>query len=276
MSAEELLRDGKLDECLEALQAGIRQAPADSKLRVFLFQLLAVMGQWDRAVNQLKVAAGMDAATLPMVQAYREAIRCEMLRAEVFAGRRSPLLFGDPAEWVALLLDALKLTAAGEIAASQDARGRAFELAPPTAGRIDGKPFEWMADADPRLGPVMEVIVNGRYYWVPLTRIRRVDLEKPVDLRDVIWTPAMFTWANGGDAVGFIPTRYAGSVETGDPGLMLSRRTEWVDLGSELFVGVGQRLLATEADEYALMDVRCIELDSEDQSVPETEPEKTD
>lgn len=262
MSAEELLREGKLDECLQALQDQVRKSPADARLRVFLFQLMCVLGQWERAVNQLKVSAGMDAATLPMVQAYREAIRCELYRTEVFAGRRSPLLFGDPADWVALMLEALQLGARGEVAASQDSRGRAFELAPPTTGRMNGKPFAWIADADPRLGPIAELIINGRYYWVPFTRIRNITMEAPVDLRDVVWAPAHFVWANGGDAVGFIPTRYAGSVESGDHGLMLSRRTDWLDLGSELFVGVGQRLLVTDSDEIALMDVRSIELDN--------------
>lgn len=275
MSAEELLREGKLDECLQALQADVRKAPADSKLRVFLFQLMCVLGQWERAVNQLKVAGGMDPATLPMVQAYREAVRCELLRAEVFAGRRSPLLFGDPAEWVALLLEALQLAARGEVAASQDARGRAFELAPTTGGRVNGHPFEWIADADPRLGPVTELIVNGRYYWVPFARLRRIDLEAPTDLRDVVWMPANFVWANGGEAVGFVPTRYAGTLDTGDHGLMLSRRTEWKDCGAELFTGLGQRVLATDADEYPLMDVRSIELDSEDDTAGEQAQDAT-
>ena len=52
---------------------------------MFLFQLLGVMGQWERAATQLKVAAELDPA-MPMVQTYREAIRCEWCADEVFAG----------------------------------------------------------------------------------------------------------------------------------------------------------------------------------------------
>ena len=91
MTAQELLREGQLDEALAALQQEIRQSPADAKLRVFLFQLLAVQGQWDRALTQLSVVGELDALALPMVQTYREAIRCEVLRSEVFAGKRTPL-----------------------------------------------------------------------------------------------------------------------------------------------------------------------------------------
>jgi len=111
--AQQLLREGHPQEALQSLQAEIRKAPADSELRIFLFQLLAVMGQWERALTQLRVLSEMDPATLPMVRTYREAIQCELLRADVFAGRRSPLIFGDPESWVALLLEALRLSADG-------------------------------------------------------------------------------------------------------------------------------------------------------------------
>jgi protein involved in temperature-dependent protein secretion len=56
---------------------------------------------------------------------------------------------------------------------------RAFELAPSTAGTIDSAPFEWIADADMRLGPVCEAIINGRYYWLPFSHLSRVDIEAP-------------------------------------------------------------------------------------------------
>ena len=59
----------------------MRARPADAKLRVFLFQLLCVLGQWDRALNQLNVAADLDPAALAMAQMYGDAVRCEPLRA---------------------------------------------------------------------------------------------------------------------------------------------------------------------------------------------------
>ncbi|MFO1349473.1 MAG: hypothetical protein U1F68_01835 [Gammaproteobacteria bacterium] len=35
------------------MQEQVRKNPANAKYRVFLFQLLAVLGQWERALNQL-------------------------------------------------------------------------------------------------------------------------------------------------------------------------------------------------------------------------------
>lgn len=262
MLAEQSLREGKLEQAMEQLQQEVRKNPSNAKNRVFLFQLLAVVGQWDRAMTQLNVAGDMDAGTLAMVQAYREALRCEALRGEIFAGQRSPLVFGEPEQWVALLIEALRLDAQGQHGQAQKLRDEAFSAAPVTSGTIDDKPFEWIADADPRLGPVLEMLVNGRYYWVPFHRIRKIQVEKPVDLRDVVWTPVNVQWANGGEMVGMIPTRYEGSHASDDPQVRLARKTLWVERPGGLSVGLGQRMLATDTEEYPVMDVRLIVLNT--------------
>ncbi len=200
--AEQAVRDGDLAGALQALQDQVRRNASDAKLRVFLFQLLCVLGQWDRALTQLNVAADLDASVLVMAQMYREALQCERLRADVFAGKRSPVVFGEPPEWIAWLIESLAVRGTERSREAPALRARAFEAAPPTAGSIDGQPFEWIADADMRLGPVCEAVINGRYYWVPFDRLSRIDLEAPTDLRDAVWMPAHFQFANGGEAVG--------------------------------------------------------------------------
>lgn len=260
MQARQLIRDGNLQAALTALQDVVRKDASNSRERVFLFQLLAVMGQWSRALNQLNVAAELDAGTLPMAQTYREAIQSEALRADIFSGNRAPLIFGEPQPWLAQLLEALKHDGCDpERAASMRAQG--LDAAPASSGTINGQPFAWLADADQRLGPVLEAIVNGRYFWIPLCRISRIDIEAPADLRDTVWTAASFTWANGAHTVGLIPTRYAGTVESRDDALLLARRTEWVADGPKAGQGLGQRMLATDSGDYALLDVRSIIID---------------
>jgi type VI secretion system protein ImpE len=276
MSADKTLREGKVDEALAELTQKVRANPADPKLRNFLFQLLAVQGQWERALTQLKVAGELDGTALMMVQMYREAIQCEALRAEVFAGSRAPLVFGEPEEWLALLMESLRLAAAGNHAQAGELRARALEAAPATGGSISvatgeqggenairSDDFEWLADADSRLGPVIEAIVNGRYYWAPLHRIKQIDVEAPADLRDMVWLPVHFVWANGGDAVGLIPTRYPGSEKSADSLIRLSRKTDWAEPAPGAYFGLGQRMLATDAGDYALLDVRKIMLNVE-------------
>ena len=85
----------------------------------------------------------------------------------MFAGARAPLFFGEPETWLALMLEALKLTAQNEYGKAEDLRTQALEQAPVISGRMNDQPFAWLMDADPRLGPMLEAIINGRYYWIP-------------------------------------------------------------------------------------------------------------
>ena len=152
-AAEEALKGGDPAAALALLQTEVRNRPADAGLRVFLVQLLCVLGQWERALNQLKVAADLDAAALPMAQMYGAAIRCEAIRTAVFQGTKSPMIFGEPDQWLALLIESLLVRGQGDAGRSEELRLRAFEDAPASTGAIDGKAFAWIADADSRLGP---------------------------------------------------------------------------------------------------------------------------
>ncbi len=260
MRAEEYFRDGNLQGALEDLQAQIRNQPDNSDLRIFLFQLLAVLGQWKRALNQLDVLYKLETDTWPMVHAYREAIQCEVLRAEIFAGRRKPLIFGEPPRWIALLLESLRLMVEAQYDQALVLRDQAFDQATASSGTIDDVPFTWIADADSRLGPVLEAILNGRYYWVPIQQIRAIDITEAEDLRDFVWLPAEFTWINGGQTFGMIPTRYPGSKSVRDSAIQLARITQWQELADGVFQGLGQRMLTTDQDDYPLLDIREIKI----------------
>ncbi|WP_310385756.1 type VI secretion system accessory protein TagJ [Roseateles sp.] len=262
LSAEQALKDGDAKAALKLLTEQVRAQPQDAKLRVFLFQLLCVTGQWERALNQLNVALELDAGMLPMVQTYREAIACETLRMKVFAGQKVPMLFGEPEPWVALLIEALLREGRGEPDAGRQLRAEALELAPATSGTVDGQAFAWIADADSRLGPVIEAIINGKYYWLPWNRVAQLDIDPPQDLRDAVWMPAHFQFTNGGEVVGLIPTRYPDTDLAPGDLLALSRSTEWRSSGVDEFVGLGQRLFATDAADFALMDIRSVTLNA--------------
>jgi len=263
-AAEAAIRTGAPKAALASLTAAVKAAPANAALRIFLAQLLCVLGQWERAHTQLNVVAEMDAAAGPMREMVGHALRCEKIRGAVFEGRRSPMIFGEPEEWLATLIEAMLRAGAGESELALSLAARAFEAAPASRGRIDGTAFEWIADADSRLGPVLEAMVNGRYYWIPFTRLVRVDIEAPTDLRDMVWLPAHLQFASGGEVIAMLPTRYPGSERSDDEAILMARKTEWRQAGSdtERWLGLGQRVLITDQGEHDLLSVRSIELDT--------------
>ena len=267
-NAEALLKEGDLDGCLAEVMQHVRADGSAIEPRVFLFQLFCVLGQWERARRQLYILKDADASTIPMFEVYDNLLQCEQVRQAVFGGQRSPLMFGKPAQWTADLASAVSALAAGKDAEAEEMRDRAFDAAPATAGTINSEPFEWLADADGRLGPLLEVFLNGHYYWVPLDSVASVSMEAPEDLRDLVWAPAQFKWANGGEAVGFIPVRYPGSEAAEDDRIKLSRLTQWDERSNNLVMGLGQRVLVTDQDDYSFLAVSRIELDVQTPSEP--------
>ena len=264
MSAEEYLSAGKPREAISALQGEVRKNPSSAELRTFLFQLLAVLGEWDRSLTQLNVVGELDASRLPMVQTYRSLIQCEVRRSKVFAGQQNPLFFGEPEPWMGWMAEALKLIACEKYEDAARYRAQAFEEAAVSPGAVEGTPFSWIADSDPRLGPLLEVVISGEYYWVPFFRIKQLSVSAPEDLRDLVWIPAAFTWTNGGDSVGFIPVRYPASETSEDEAVQLSRKTVWREPAPDTFLGLGQRVLSTDQADHPLLELR--ELAFADQS----------
>lgn len=259
--AQESLAAGHVRDALAALQTEVRSHPADAKLRTFLFQLLCVLGQWPRAATQLEVCGELDAGTLAMVNTYREALKCELVREAVFAGKTTPMVFGEPQAWVAWLVEALQADARGDRAVATRLRAQALEMAPACAGSMNGTRFEWIADADSRLGPVLEAVVNGRYCWIPFGALAKVHMQAPEDLRDFVWSPAQLEFPNGGSSVALVPTRYDGVVDGQDDAELLARTTRWEELAPDQYLGRGQRMLVTSAEELGLLELRELEID---------------
>ena len=257
-----------LQEMISSVKDDIRKEPTESKHRIYLFQLLVVAGEWEKAQAQLNVCRELDAATIPMSRTYQEAINCEALRERVFAGKTTPLVFGEPREWIATLIEALRHDGDGNYQAAAQLRQQSFENAPATSGHVEWNgentaKFDWIADADSRLGPVLEAIIDGKYYWIPFQNVSTIHLDEPTDLRDLVWTPAQFEWTNQGESVGLIPTRYVGSTSSDEDDIRMSRRTEWTENLAGEFFGTGQRMITTSVEEFALMDIRRINLQSE-------------
>lgn len=257
----EWLAEESLADTLRSAQDQVKRSPADPRQRIYLFQLLCVFGSWERALTQLQVIGELDASALPMVHTYRAAITAERVRSSVFSGRRQPLILGKPERWIALVLESLRLHSDGEFDQARALREQAFEAADANPGELEAETrfnFDWLADADPRLGPMTEAIVDGKYFWLPFSHVAEVTMNAPTDLRDLVWTPARFVWVNGGESFGLIPTRYPGSESHPDDRIKRSARTEWVASQEDDFTGLGQRMFVTDSAEIAIMDLRSL------------------
>ena len=257
--AKALLDQGKLAAAIERLTQDVRSNPSDSRLRIFLFELLCFTGDFGRAEKQLDVIAHQSADMQIGAAVYRQVLAAEKARRAVFAEDQLPGFLNSPPEHVVFHLEALKLLREGEPAKARILLEKALQLRPALAGRMDGKSFHQFEDSDPFLGPFLEVIVNGQYTWLPFEQILRMEIARPHHLRDLIWARARIE-SRGGDAGEvFLPVLYPGSSDHQDEAVRLGRITNWIDKSEGLVRGAGQRMFLIDEEERAMLEVAEID-----------------
>lgn len=245
--ADELLKAGDLDGARAALVETLRKSPQDIQARMFFFQLLAIAGEWDKAQSQLRTLAQLSPEAQMLSAVYNQVIEAERARASAFEGRGAFNVLVASSAWVEDLARSLDAFARGQPQEGERLREQAFEAAIDTPGDLDGRPFQWIADADARLGPCFEAVVSGRWGLIPFEAVSVVTASGPRDLRDLIWLPIELTLRSGQSAAGFLMTRYWSS-EREAAELKLCRATHWRDTpaGPQ---GLGQRVFALDGEE---------------------------
>lgn len=257
--ADECLRSGDLEGARAAVVEHIKTHPADPGGRMFMFQLLSLAGDWEKARIHLATLARLSPEAQMLSVVYNQAMEAEATRAEVFAGRkRMPVIRGS---WAEGLADALQHYLNGDRTAGDDARNRAFDEAPDTPGTLDGECFDWISDSDSRFGPTFEAILHGRYGLIAFSEVKSLSSEGPRDLRDTVWYPVEIEFREGQSAAALLPARYPGSEALTDPLTRLGRSTDWCDgvAGKE---GSGQHLLTlSSGEERGLLTLRSLQFD---------------
>lgn len=240
-------------------QARAKAAPADLAARSSLWQIFAARGELDRARAQLDMMLKLDASWAMEVQGCHALLDAEKRRNDVFAGREPPTCLGEPPRWFGSLAAALPPLSHGQHEAAGLLLAQVLEDAEPCAGSLNGTRFEWICDADARLGPCLEVVAQGKYVWLQIRSIRRLVCAPPEELRDLIWQPAKLELDDSGALDVFLPARYPGAATDEH---MLARQTDWEAIGGDLFVGHGQKCFSTDADMFGLLDLRELRVDA--------------
>lgn len=239
MDASALVRSGKLSEAIKTLATELRDHPADTRRRTFLFELLCFAGQYDRAEKHLNALSqtSRDAELGGLL--YRSALAAERKRQASFENHDYP---PNPAE------------------------------KPPLHGTLNGKPFTNLEDFDPRIGQRLEMFVAGEYVWLPFEHIGSIRMQPPKFLRDTLWASAQvqtgpsFKGQEFGEVL--IPVLSPFSWRHESDEVRLGRGTDWKQDGENL-IPFGQKLLLVNDEEaFPFLEIR--ELDFEGPQAPQS------
>src|SRR5262245_13001284 len=187
MNAGDCFKAGRLQAAIDAQLADVKAAPGDFNRRLFLFELSAFAGDFDRAKRQIEMMTYDTPEMQIAVGVYRLALDSEEARRALFAKGQPPQFFAPPPEHVAKRLEAVNELRSGRPGAAAALLQAANDAAPPLQGQFNGKEFDGLRDADDLFGPVLEIFNNGRYFWLPLELASSVALNAPKFPRDLLW-----------------------------------------------------------------------------------------
>lgn len=232
MEAEALLRKGELDEAVRALSESLRDHPEDQRSRTFLFELLCFQGDYDRAGKHLTLLAGTSSEAAAGALLYAGALHAEETRKAMFEKEDYPAsLPGDAAL---------------------------------TGGVWNGKAFSSLSDADPRLGPRLEVFAAGEYMWLPFRHIASLEVRPPERLRDLLWARASVRMRSGHDQreLGelLLPALTPLTFQHPDGAVRLGRVTEWCRDEQGRENPYGAKMLLIDGEEVPLLELRKLEM----------------
>ncbi len=259
-SAAALLRAGKLDDAVAAAQAAVRKAPTDLNARVLFAELLAFSGNLERADVILDAASAIDPSTAMVVAEFRQLIRADMARRQLFRDGRVPEFLSDPTDAQRMQLAALVALRAGDQAEASRQAEAAEAARPRCAGTHNGTAFDDVRDIDDLLAGSVEVLTTtGKYFWIPTERIISAEFHAPKRPRDLLWRRCSMSVAEGPDGEVYVPAIYA-SDETMSDTLRLGRETDWRQGDGGPVRGVGQRVFLVGEEGVAIMDLGTLRI----------------
>jgi type VI secretion system protein ImpE len=259
-----LFREGRLADALTAANAAVRKAPTDIGARVLLAELLLFAGNVDRVDVVLDACADLDPTSVIVVAEFRQLLRGETARRQLFSEGRVPEFLGEPTASQRLALSAVVALRDGDTAGAGKLAAEAEDARVHPRGRTSDGPFDDMRDGDDVLACCFEAITTtGKYFWLPPERIVDLRLHPLKRPRDLFWRRATVQVADGPDGDVYLPTIYPPlDKSAGEPtdALRLGRATDWLQIGANGPTrGIGAVTLVVGEDSKTWLEMESIQ-----------------
>ncbi len=258
-NAKELLEEGKLNEAIQAMNDEVKRNPTDIQRRSLLAEILCVSGRLDRADAQLEVILQQDSKAALGVALMRQMIRAETARRDFYSAGRLPEFVDVPPPYVQKYIQASIHQREKRLGEAKQLLDQAEVERPRVKGSCNGRPFDDLRDLDDLTAAVFEVLTStGKYYWIPVERVRSIEFRKPERLRDLIWRRAAMSVESGPDGEVFLPATYCPTGAEVDEKALLGRITEWRGGDVEPIRGVGQVSFLVGDESVPIMQMQAV------------------
>lgn len=253
-----LFKARKLAEAIVAATAAVRKAPSDSGARMLLAEFLLFQGGFERIDTLLDAIATMETLAGPAVAEFRQLLRAEVARRQLFSEGRVPDFIGGPTPAQRAALAALVALRADDPAAAASAVAESEGARPRAPGMMDGTSFDDWRDGDDLFGGSLEVLTTtGKYFWVPFDRITSLEPHAARRPRDLFWQRISLAVKGGPDGDVYLPVLYP-PIEPITDDLRLGHITDWFEPATGVVRGVGQKIFMIGEEGVPVLQIGTI------------------
>lgn len=255
-----------LSQQIESTIQAIKKSPMDFNLRLSLVQSYLLQANWQQALKTIQGYLKLNPNDEQSKALLLNNIDCEIQRQRVFNNELSVQGYiGTNEAIIAFQQDLLSEYFAQADEQQMTKKFVAFvdsldsELSITVQQAENNTVYEglWL-DSDMRTACVLELFCQGKYYWLPITDIKRLTFKPNEILTDIIWRRAEIELVNGQTTAGFVPARYVVPADTNlSEALGYARLTEW-----QVFQGfttaLGQKVWSNGEVDVGLLDIEQI------------------
>ena len=273
MLAVELFNAGRLAEAIAEANSYVKTHPHEIDGRSFLCELLCFAGDFERADKLLNTLSSLsDETSIHGIVQFRQLIRAAVSRRDVFESGGVPSFLSAPGPELEERLRAVVCLREGSPGDAAKALAKAEEHHVAVSGETDAGPFSELRDLDDLTASVLEVLTTtGKYYWVPLAKLRSLEFEPLRFARDQLWRAAKIDIEGGPqEGVVYIPAIYQASQnDTVDEPTRLGRVTHLHRIGEKANKRCfGRRIWIFEREERSLLEIETVRITTKADSAP--------
>ncbi|GHA54988.1 type VI secretion system accessory protein TagJ [Photobacterium aphoticum] len=251
-----LLQEAKLSEAITYVASQLKDNPENIELRSSFIELLCIDGQFERADKQLQLLIKQHPDCLVGAVNIRQLLRAAQARLDFEQGAATASLVREVDEAFTAMVQlrmALREKKASEVLTCAEQLEAQRQ---PVVMTIDGHTHSELRDLDDSLAGFLELFgTDGNYYLVPFDAIQRLEILPVRSLIEQVWRKVDIEIEGGLSGEAFVPMTYIGSQTDAEK---LGRETDWCAvLGTEVCVGVGQKMMLFGEEALVLSQIGC-------------------
>lgn len=251
---KESITQGNLQEARQRLESLLKDDPLSLDLRSVYVELLCVLGELEKADQQLDMMVRQHPDCLLGAVNLRQLIRAQTARLDFYQGGMTATLFHEAdASFESLLALHLALRE-GDQAGAQAAAQQLESLRQAPQFELNGETVTEVRDLDDSLGGYLEILgTDGKFYLTKFSEIESLELQPVTSIVDLAWRRVHICITDGPQGEAFLPVCYIHSTSEAS---RVGKETSWQEHGDYLVTGLGQKMMLVNDQAAPLTQLR--------------------